>query len=83
MNPDPLTSSRQGTGNKRARKTGQTVSADDIPPEHRALEGVDEGITEGASSSRTEPSVRHPNRPDREKEGGSYGGPFKGPYRTR
>lgn len=80
MEPDSLSTSRQGSGNKQARKItmGQSVSADDIPAEHRALEGIDEGLTEGSVSGRTEPAIRHPNRPDREKEGGSFRGYDKG-----
>jgi hypothetical protein len=83
MKPDPLSSSRQGTGDKRTKKTGQTTSPDNIPLENKAMEGVHEDATEGAEVGGTAPAVRHPNRPDREKEGGSYNGPDKALGRER
>lgn len=77
MQPDPLTSSHQGTGNKRQQKTGNTVSDDSIPPENRAAAGVPEGRTEDSDVGGTEPAIRHPNRPERDKLGGNYNGPDK------
>lgn len=77
MQPDNLASSRQGTGNKQRRKTGQTVSPDEIPSDNQAASGVPEGATQGADVGGTEPATRHPNRPEREKLGGNYNGPDK------
>lgn len=47
MKPDPSTPSRQGTGTK-TDKSGKTVDRGEIPRDHRRLEGVNEGPTEGA-----------------------------------
>jgi hypothetical protein len=77
MKPDPLTPSRQGTGDELTDKTGQTTPIDDIPPEHRAMEGAKDGPTAGVDVGGTSPSVRHPNRPERKKEGGNFNGPDK------
>ncbi len=56
MKPDATTPSRQGTGTS-ADKTGKTVGRADIPQEHRKLEGVNEGPTEGSlPPTSTEPN---------------------------
>jgi hypothetical protein len=57
MQPDNTTPSRTGTGTK-SDKSGKTVGRQDIPKEHRELEGVDEGPTEGAlPPTSTEPNT--------------------------
>lgn len=57
MQPDNSTPSGTGTGTK-IRKSQMTVGVDDIPPEHRGLEGVNEGLTEGAlPPTATEPNT--------------------------
>lgn len=82
MQPDPNTPSRQGTGNPRRNKTGLTTPESGLPPDVRALEGVDEGPTEGSNPGNTEPTIGHPNRPERKKLGGNFNGPDK-PQRHR
>jgi hypothetical protein len=77
MQPDHMTPSQQGTGNKRRSKTGNTVPDDAIPEDNRAASGVREGATEDSDVGGTEPSVRHPNRPERDKLGGNFNGPMK------
>jgi hypothetical protein len=47
MQPDNSTPSRTGTGTK-TDKTGKTVPTHAIPPDLREVEGVNEGLTEGA-----------------------------------
>ena len=47
MQPDNSTPSRSGTGTK-TDKTGKTVVPQDVPGDHKPLEGVNEGLTEGA-----------------------------------
>ncbi len=47
MQPDNSTPSRSGTGNK-TDKSGKTVARRDLPEDHRKIEGVDEGLTEGS-----------------------------------
>jgi len=57
MQPDNSTPSRQGTGTKN-NKAINTVADSDIPEENRALEGVNEGRTEGAlPKTSTEPRM--------------------------
>jgi hypothetical protein len=56
MKPDASTPSRQGSGT-RTDKSGKTVAPRDLPGDHRELEGVDEGVTEGALP----PSSGEPN----------------------
>jgi hypothetical protein len=77
MQPDHLTSSQQGTGNKRQDKSGKTVSTDEIPADNRAASGIHEGATQDSDVGGTAPAVRHPNRPEREKMGGNFNGPGK------
>ena len=77
MQPDSLTSSQQGTDNKKQNKTGKTTSNDDIPPENLTASGIREGATEDSAVGGTEPAVRHPNRPERDKFGGNFHGPGK------
>lgn len=78
MKPDPLTPSRQGTGQAGRDKTGKTVSPGEIPREHRAYEGVREGPTEDAlPPGATEPVHRHRSRPERDKQGGAHTDPTK------
>jgi hypothetical protein len=47
MQPDNSTPSQTGTGTK-SDKTGKTVTPRDVAPDHRKLEGVNEGVTEGS-----------------------------------
>jgi hypothetical protein len=77
MQPDHLTSSQQGTGNKRRDKTGKTVGGAEIPEDNQAASGVREGATQDSDVGGTEPAVRHPNRPERDKLGGNFNGPDK------
>lgn len=74
MQPDSSTPSQQGTGNPKTDKTGKTVPLDEIPPEHRREEGIDEGPTEGAlPGEATEPLYRHLEpRPVREINRGAH-----------
>lgn len=71
MQPDSMTPSRQGSGDKRRDKTGKTVPLDDIPPENQAASGAREDATQDSDVGGTAPSVRHPNRPERDKLGGN------------
>lgn len=77
MQPDSLTFSQQGTGNKKQNKTGKTTTNDDIPPENLAAAGIHEGATQDSEVGGTEPAIRHPNRPERDKLGGNFNGPGK------
>lgn len=81
MQPDNLTSSKQGTGNRNSDKTGKTVSREQLSAEDRAEEGVKRGPSEDAPEGNTEPHVRHPNRTAQNSEGGNFKGPDKGRVR--
>ena len=47
MQPDNITPSQTGTGTK-TDKSGKTVAPQDLPKDHKPLEGVNEGPAEGA-----------------------------------
>lgn len=77
MKPDS-TSGRQDAGHNRPDDTRSTSPDTEIPRENKAYEGVREGPTEDAlPRGATEPHYRHRNRPERDKQGGSYKGPTK------
>jgi hypothetical protein len=77
MQPDNMTPSGQGTGKKHTGRRGGSAADDQIPAENRAAAGIREGATQDSDVGGTEPSVRHRNRPERDKLGGNFKGPDK------
>jgi hypothetical protein len=78
MQPDQPRPSRQATDHEQHDKPSKERSPGEIPADNLASAGVREGATQDSDVGGTEPAVRHPNRPERDKLGGNYNGPDKG-----
>lgn len=67
MKPEASSATDQGKGQKRQNRPGQSVSKDEIPREHRALEGASPDPTEGAlpAAANKPKTTRLEERPSR------------------
>jgi len=80
MKPDP-DSSRQHADDENQSNPDRTTEA---TRESKAYEGIRQGPTEDAlPPGSIEPSYGHPNRPEREKLGGSFKGSGKPTIKRR